>query len=62
MKTLSLGNRSVRHAALLALPLALGVLAINANPFAAVPAMAATQPVFERVQFADIIAATQPAV
>ncbi|MGR8921667.1 MAG: Do family serine endopeptidase [Gammaproteobacteria bacterium] len=60
MKSTALTRPGLTRTALFAVPLALGLLLVDAVPStAATPAPA---PAFERVQFADVIEATQPAV
>jgi len=62
MKAVTSRQNYLRNGAIVALPVLLGVLAINARPFAAMPPLSTPTAVFERVQFADVIEATQPAV
>ncbi len=62
MKAIALKQSGLRRAALVALPLAIGALAINAVPSPAAATPETPRPVFERVQFADVIEAAKPAV
>ncbi len=57
-------QRPIRRTALFAVPIMLGVLALQGvGPVAAIESPApAARPVFERVQFADVIERVQPAV
>lgn len=62
MSTSILQHTPWRRAALLSVPLALGALVMNIDYSNAAQAPANSRPQFERVRFADVIAATQPAV